>query len=124
SGEAAGPPRRSGGTLRLDTARKPWHKKDDWLGPSKHRGGHRGSGDLTSRPSPRPQWSSAYREMPGPKRPWTLTHLRTHGTRPQVLGNLAAEREIPTAPTATFPFSIERRNRRPKPCYDDRRPDL
>ena len=44
SGEAACPRRRSGGALRLDTARKPWHKRDDWLGPSEHRGGHRGSG--------------------------------------------------------------------------------
>jgi hypothetical protein len=26
----------------VDTALKPWHKKDDWLGPSEHRGGHRG----------------------------------------------------------------------------------
>jgi len=39
SGEAACPRRRSGDTLRLDTARKPWHKRDDWLGPSEHRGG-------------------------------------------------------------------------------------
>lgn len=54
SGAAARPRRRSSGALRLDTARKPWHKRDDWLGPSKHRGGHRGSGDLTSRPSSRP----------------------------------------------------------------------
>ena len=54
SGEAARPRRRSDGALRLDTARKPWHKKGDWLGPAKHRGGHRGSGDLTFRPSSRP----------------------------------------------------------------------
>ena len=54
SGEAARPRRRSGGTLRLDTALKPWHKRDDWLGPSKHRGGHRGPGASTSRPSPHP----------------------------------------------------------------------
>ena len=54
SDEAAHPRRRSSGALRLDTALKPWHKKDDWLGPAKHRGGHRGSGDLTSRPSSRP----------------------------------------------------------------------
>jgi hypothetical protein len=37
SGEAAGPRRRRGGTLRLDTAQKPWHKREDWLGPAKHR---------------------------------------------------------------------------------------
>jgi hypothetical protein len=54
SGAAARPRRRSSGALRLDTARKPWQNRDDWLGPSKHRGGHRGSGDLTSRPSSRP----------------------------------------------------------------------
>ena len=44
SGEAAHPRRRSGGALRLDTTRKSWHKRDDWLGPSEHRGGHRGPG--------------------------------------------------------------------------------
>ena len=61
SGEAACPRRRSGGALRLDTARKPWHKRDDWLGPSEHRGGHRGPGGSTSRPSPQPAASpSAY----------------------------------------------------------------
>jgi len=53
SDEAAHPRRRSSGALRLDTARKPWHKRDDWLGPSKHRGGHRGSGGISSRPSSR-----------------------------------------------------------------------
>jgi hypothetical protein len=54
SGEAARPRCRRGGTLRLDTARKPWHKRDDWLGPAKHRSGHRGSGGISSRPSSRP----------------------------------------------------------------------
>jgi hypothetical protein len=54
SGEAARPRRRRGGALRLDTALKPWHKTDDWLGPAKHRGGHRGSGGISSRPSSRP----------------------------------------------------------------------
>jgi hypothetical protein len=64
SGEAARPRRRRGRTLRLDTARKPWHKKDDWLGPAKHRGGHRGSGALVSRPSSRPTASpSAYQHL-------------------------------------------------------------
>jgi hypothetical protein len=29
-------------------------KRADWLGPSEHRGGHRGSGGFSSRPSPRP----------------------------------------------------------------------
>ena len=63
SGEAARPRRRSGGALRLDTARKPWHKRDDWLGPSKHRGGHRGPGGSSSRPSPQPAASpSAYQQ--------------------------------------------------------------
>ena len=52
SGEAARPRCRSGRTLRLDTALKPWHKRDDWLGPSEHRGGHRGPGASISRPSP------------------------------------------------------------------------
>jgi hypothetical protein len=63
SGEAARPRRRSGSALRLDTARKPWHKRDDWLGPSEHRGGHRGSGAHHSRPSPRPtaRWLSLKR---------------------------------------------------------------
>jgi hypothetical protein len=51
SGEAARPRRRSSSALRLDTALKPWHKRDDWLGPSKHRGGHRGPGGSSSRPS-------------------------------------------------------------------------
>jgi hypothetical protein len=61
SGEAACPRRRSGSALRLDTARKPWHKRDDRLGPSEHRGGHRGPGASTSRPSPQPAASpSAY----------------------------------------------------------------
>jgi len=46
--------------LRLDTALKPWHKRDDWLGPSEHRGGHRGSGGTSFRPSPRPLWPPAY----------------------------------------------------------------
>ena len=32
SGEAACPRRRSGSPLRLDTARKPWHKRDDRIG--------------------------------------------------------------------------------------------
>jgi hypothetical protein len=54
SGEAACPRRRSGSALRLDTALKPWHKRDDRLGPSEHRGGHRGPGASTSRPSPTP----------------------------------------------------------------------
>ncbi len=63
SGEAARPRRRRGGALRLDTAFKPWHNGDDWLGPAKHRGGHRGSGDLTSRPSSRPTAGpSAYQQ--------------------------------------------------------------
>ena len=44
SGEAAHPRCRSSSALRLDTALKPWHKRDDRLGPSKHRGGHRGPG--------------------------------------------------------------------------------
>jgi hypothetical protein len=39
---ATRPRRRRGGALRLDTALKPWHKRGDWLGPAKHRGGHRG----------------------------------------------------------------------------------
>jgi len=41
---------------RFDWTRRSNHgtRGDDWLGPSEHRGGHRGSGDLTSRPSSRP----------------------------------------------------------------------
>ena len=53
SGEAVCPRRRSGIAFRLDTTVKPWHKKDDWLGPSEHRGGHRGPGGSSSRSSPR-----------------------------------------------------------------------
>ena len=60
SGEAACPRRRSGSALRLDTTVKPWHKRDDWLGPSEHRGGHRGSGGISSRPSPHPPPRAAY----------------------------------------------------------------
>ena len=52
SGEAACPRSRGGSTLRLDTGPKPWHKRDDWLGPSEHRGGHRGPEAFTFRPSP------------------------------------------------------------------------
>ena len=60
SGEAACPRRRSGNAFRLDTAVKPWHKRDDWLGPSEHRGGHRGLGGTSSRPSPRSPQRAAY----------------------------------------------------------------
>ena len=52
-----------GAAARSDWTRrvKPWHKRDDWLGPSEHRGGHRGPGGSTSRPSPQPAASpSAY----------------------------------------------------------------
>ena len=41
------------------------------------------------------------------KRLWTLTQPWTHRTRPPLLGNLADEREIPTASTAPFFFSSE-----------------
>jgi len=60
SGEGACPRRRSGSAHRLDTATKPWHKREDWLGPSEHRGGHRGSGGISSRPSPHSPQRAAY----------------------------------------------------------------
>ena len=51
-----------GAAARFDWTRrvKPWHKRDDWLGPSEHRGGHRGSGGISSRPSPRLATDAAY----------------------------------------------------------------
>jgi hypothetical protein len=52
SGEAQCPRRRSRGALRLDTTVKPWDNREDRLGPSEHRGGHRGPGGISSRPSP------------------------------------------------------------------------
>ena len=55
------------------------------------------------------------------KRPWTLTPLWTQRTRPQRLGNLAEEREIPTAPTAMLFFLQKRRT---KNSYGDDCPDL
>ena len=112
SGEAACPQRRSGGALRLDTARKPWQNRDDWLGSSEHRGGHRGSGDISSRPSPRPR-RPQLTVSTDTKRLWTLTHPWTHRTRPPLLGNLAEEREIPTS--VHSPFLFVRRNQHEEP---------
>jgi hypothetical protein len=112
SGEAARPRRRSSGVLRLDTARKPWQNRDDWLGSSEHRGGHRGSGDISSRPSPRPR-RPQLTVSTDTKRLWTLTHPWTHRTRPPLLGNLAEEREIPTS--VHSPSLFLRRNKDEEP---------
>jgi hypothetical protein len=72
SGEAARPRRRSGIAARLDTATKPWHNRADWLGPSEHRGSHRGSGGISSRPSTSLAAASAYGITPrSPTRPIT-----------------------------------------------------
>ena len=53
-----------GAAARFDWTRrvKPWHKRDDWLGPSEHRGGHRGSGGFSSRPSPHPPHRRSLRD--------------------------------------------------------------
>ena len=112
SGEAACPRRRSGSALRLDTALKPWHKRDDWLGPSEHRGGHRGSGGSAPGPHlrpPRRQLTRAPR-LAQTKRLWTLTQPWTHRTRPQLLGNLAQNAGFPRASTAIL-FFLRRRRR-------------
>src|SRR5207247_6061088 len=91
---------RSGNTLRRDTARKPWHKRDDRLGPSEHRGGHprvwRSKLQALIFHRPRRQLTRAVRPR-STKRLWTLTQPWTHRTRPPLLGNLAEEREIPTS---------------------------
>jgi hypothetical protein len=50
------------------------------------------------------------------KRPWTLPQPWTHRTRPPLLGNLAAEREIPTSVHSPFLFLQKRRT---KNTYDD-----
>jgi hypothetical protein len=101
SGEAACPRRRSGSALRLDTARKPWHNRDDRLG-------RRRSIEVVTEgleaSTPGPHlirrkdlaYATAARAFkPGGR--WTLTRLWTHRSRPQPLGNLAGEREIPTS---------------------------
>jgi hypothetical protein len=110
SGEAACPRRRSGIAFRLDTARKPWHKRDDWLGLSEHRGGHRGLGGFSSRPSPHLPQRAAYatrvRSL-NPKRPWTLPPLWTHRTRPQGFANLAQNARFAQRPQ---PFSFFQKN--------------
>src|SRR2546427_4851195 len=69
-----------------------------------------------SAPGPHLRWSrtSAYAtraRSPSSKRLWTLPQPWTHRTRPPLLGNLAEEREIPTAPTAILFFSEEQRRR-------------
>jgi hypothetical protein len=107
SGEAACPRRRSGIAFRLDTTVKPWHKREDWLGPSEHRGGHRGSGG--SAPGPHLIRRSAQLTRLPPSRPnrgrlWTLPELWTHRTRPQLLGKPAQNAGFPQASTATLFF--------------------
>ena len=52
------------GFVRLDTAIKPWHKRQDWLGSSEHRGGHEGLEG--SAPGPHPQSAQPTRSA-GPK---------------------------------------------------------
>ena len=116
SGEAACPRRRSGSPLRLDTARKPWHKRDDRIGPSEHRDGH-----------PR-VWRSKLQALTfnrrgcqltraartgSTKRLWTLPQPWTHRTRPPLLGNLAEEREIPTSAHSHPLFFLKRRTKNP-----------
>ncbi len=45
------------------------------------------------------------------KRPWTLSQPWTHRTRPPLLGNLAAEREIPTSVHSPFLLLQKRRTK-------------
>ena len=111
SGEAARPRRRSGSALRLDTARKPWHKRDDWLGPSEHRGGHRGPGASTSRPSP-----PTRRKL---RQPTAIRSLRG-GARRQLLPSIgviatAAERLHGSSTTADIRRDSEGGLGRPSP---------
>jgi len=110
SDEAACPRGRSGRALRLDTVVKPWHKRDDRLG-------RRRSIEVVteglevSAPGPHLIRRSAQRTPPprdrsNPGGLWTLTRLWTHRSRPQPLGNLAEEREIPTSVHSPLFFSF------------------
>jgi hypothetical protein len=60
-----------GAATRSDWTRTshPWHNVSDWLGLSEHRGGHRGFGGISSRPSPHPpQPVSLPHSSPSPSR--------------------------------------------------------
>ena len=100
-----------GAAARFDWTRRsdPWHKSDDRLG-------RRRSIEVVtegleaSTPGPHLLRRTAQRtrQRPGRSNPggrWTLTRLWTHRPRPQPLGNLAAEREIPTSVHSPF-FSL------------------
>ena len=88
-------------------------KRDDWLGPSEHRGGHRGSGGRSSRPSPRL-----------PRTQLTRPHADAQAeeavdadgamdaqTRPQLLAK-PRRRGFARAPTAIIFFVIRRPERK------------
>jgi hypothetical protein len=92
------------------------------LGPSEHRGGHRGSGGAHA-PGPHLiRRALSGRDVPRQsrhqnKRLWTLTQPWTHRTRPPLLGNLAEEREIPTSVHKPISFLLQKK--RTKNTYDD-----
>ena len=125
SGEAVRPRRRSGIALRLDTTRQTMAQQRRLarsVGASRRSPrAWRDQLQVLTSDLPRPSAYATRARSPKPKRLWTLPQRWTHRTRPPLLGNLAEEREIPTAPTALFFFLQKRRT---KNTYDDACPDL
>ena len=84
-----------GAAARSDWTRrvKPWHNRDDRLGPSEHRGGHRGPGGFSSRPSPQ---SAAARQ------PTSNPADFEGGARRQLLSERRCDRDRRRAPAWLF----------------------
>ena len=79
-------------------------KRADWLGPSEHRGGHRGSGGCSSRPSPRLPRTELTRPHADvqAKRRWTLTELWTRRRAHSSLQNRADAVSHERPPPSSF----------------------
>lgn len=92
-------------------------KRGDWLGPSEHRGGHRGSGGRSSRPSPRlPRQLTRPHAYAQAKEAVDADGSMDAQTRPQLLAK-PRRRGFARAPTAIIFFVItrpERTDRREK----------
>ena len=109
---------RSGVSMRLsrrarepqndEAGRAPWHNAHGGRDWSRGRVCHEDPELLT--PGPHPHLS---RPVPYPTNPggrWTLPRLWTHRPRPQPLGNLAGEREIPTSAHSPSSLSLFRKD--------------
>ena len=92
-------------------------KRGDWLGPSEHRGGHRGSGGRSSRPSPRlPRQLTRPHAYAQAEEAVDADGSMDAQTRPQLLAK-PRRRGFARAPTAIIFFVIrrpERKDRREK----------